>query len=145
LDQIRKKIRPKHNPTLKEHLKGRFWERPKQNGPQTDLVGDWLQSAYREEMVHHFHQLGWTVHGMDNNMQADFFGPQGDMLWNQQRMVGEFNCFTHHTVNLRDREAVAALVASVAPDAVIIQQRSPSTTWLHSDHLTTLKSMLLAC
>ena len=30
------------------------------------------------EMVRHFHGLGWQVHGVDNNMRADFFGPAGD-------------------------------------------------------------------
>ena len=29
-------------------------------------------------MVSRFHGLGWDVHGMDNNMRADFFGPAGD-------------------------------------------------------------------
>ena len=38
------------------------------------------------EMVRYFHDLGWKIHGMDNNMRADFFGPQGDTRWNQQRL-----------------------------------------------------------
>ena len=28
-------------------------------------------------MVKHFHSLGWTVRGVDNNMRAVFFGSQG--------------------------------------------------------------------
>jgi CDP-paratose 2-epimerase len=39
------------------------------------------------EMVKHFHGLGWSVHGVDNNMRADFFGPQGDTRWNQRRLI----------------------------------------------------------
>ena len=39
------------------------------------------------EMVRHFHEFGWEVHGVDNNMRAEFFGPQGDTRWNQQRLV----------------------------------------------------------
>ena len=34
------------------------------------------------EVVKHFLLLGWDVHGVDNNIRADFFGPQGDMRLN---------------------------------------------------------------
>jgi CDP-paratose 2-epimerase len=34
------------------------------------------------EVVSHFGSRGWTVYGVDNNMRADFFGPQGDIRWN---------------------------------------------------------------
>jgi CDP-paratose 2-epimerase len=30
------------------------------------------------EIVKHSHELGWHVHGVDNNMRADFSGPAGD-------------------------------------------------------------------
>jgi CDP-paratose 2-epimerase len=29
------------------------------------------------EMIKHFYNLGWIVHGLDNNMRADFIGSQG--------------------------------------------------------------------
>jgi CDP-paratose 2-epimerase len=28
-------------------------------------------------------ELGYAVHGIDNNQRAVFFGPQGDTRWNQ--------------------------------------------------------------
>ena len=34
------------------------------------------------EVVDFFCRQGWEVHGVDNNMRADFFGPQGDTRWN---------------------------------------------------------------
>jgi CDP-paratose 2-epimerase len=34
------------------------------------------------EVVAYFAANGWEVHGVDNNMRADFFGPQGDTRWN---------------------------------------------------------------
>jgi len=34
------------------------------------------------EVVSHFSAAGWYVVGVDNNMRADFFGPQGDTSWN---------------------------------------------------------------
>ncbi|GEM_PF-5630880 len=39
------------------------------------------------EVVDYFCRLGWSVHGMDNNMRADFFGPGGDTRWNQRRLI----------------------------------------------------------
>ncbi|MES2604474.1 MAG: NAD-dependent epimerase/dehydratase family protein, partial [Pseudomonadota bacterium] len=38
------------------------------------------------EVVAYFCEIGWAVHGVDNNMRADFFGPQGDTRWNQERL-----------------------------------------------------------
>ena len=78
------------------------------------------------EMVRHFHALGWNVHGIDNNMRADFFGPQGDTRWNQQRLLTECPRFEHHEQDVRDRVGVRALVEAVKPDAVLHAAAQPS-------------------
>lgn len=78
------------------------------------------------EMVRHFHELGWEVHGVDNNMRASFFGPQGDTRWNQQRLIEAFPRFKHHELDMRQRDAVRALVGELKPDAVIHTAAQPS-------------------
>lgn len=78
------------------------------------------------EMVRHFHDLGWKVHGLDNNMRADFFGPQGDTRWNQARLVAECPRFTHNEVDIRARDAVRSLVEAMRPDAIIHTAAQPS-------------------
>ena len=78
------------------------------------------------EMVRHFHDLGWKVHGLDNNMRADFFGPQGDTRWNQARLVEQCPRFTHNEVDIRARDAVRGLVESTRPDAIIHAAAQPS-------------------
>jgi CDP-paratose 2-epimerase len=78
------------------------------------------------EMVSHFHRLGWTVHGVDNNMRADFFGPQGDTRWNQKRLLDEHPGFVHHELDVRDRAGLEALMREVAPTAVIHTAAQPS-------------------
>jgi CDP-paratose 2-epimerase len=78
------------------------------------------------EMVKHFHGLGWRVHGIDNNMRADFFGPQGDTRWNQRRLLGEYAGFTHHEQDVRDRQAMLDLVAQLEPDAILHAAAQPS-------------------
>ena len=78
------------------------------------------------EMVKHFHGLGWTVHGIDNNMRADFFGPQGDTRWNQRRLITECPGFVHHELDIRDRSAVLGLVRQIAPSAILHAAAQPS-------------------
>jgi len=78
------------------------------------------------EMVKHFHGLGWGVHGVDNNMRADFFGPQGDTRWNQRRLAKEYPGFVHHELDIRDRNAVLDLVGQLRPDAILHAAAQPS-------------------
>ena len=78
------------------------------------------------EMVSHFHRLGWTVHGLDNNMRADFFGPPGDTRWNQKRLLDEHPGYVHHELDVRDRTGLEALVREVRPTAVIHTAAQPS-------------------
>jgi len=78
------------------------------------------------EMVKHFHGLGWGVHGIDNNMRGDFFGPQGDTRWNQQRLLTECGGFTHHEQDVRDRLGIMELVGQLEPDAVLHAAAQPS-------------------
>jgi CDP-paratose 2-epimerase len=78
------------------------------------------------EMVRHFHELGWYVHGVDNNMRADFFGPQGDTRWNQRRLLSQYPGFTHHELDVRNRGAILTFLADLRPDAIIHTAAQPS-------------------
>jgi CDP-paratose 2-epimerase len=78
------------------------------------------------EMVRHFHELGWNIHGVDNNMRADFFGPQGDTRWNQKRLLDELPRFHHHELDIRNREGMLDLVCRLRPHAIIHTAAQPS-------------------
>jgi CDP-paratose 2-epimerase len=78
------------------------------------------------EMVKHFHALGWQVHGLDNNMRADFFGPQGDTRWNQTRLLEKYATFTHHELDIRDRSAILKFMEQLRPNAIIHAAAQPS-------------------
>lgn len=71
-------------------------------------------------------QLGWKVHGVDNNQRAVFFGEQGDTRWNQARLAEELKGFEHHEVDIRDREDVLRLIAEVKPDVIVHTAAQPS-------------------
>lgn len=69
---------------------------------------------------------GWTVHGVDDNQRMQFFGPEGDTTWNRQRLQTQVPGFTHHDVDVRDRQRVDRLVAEVRPDLIIHCAAQPS-------------------
>ena len=69
------------------------------------------------EVVSHFAQLGWVVHGVDNNMRADFFGPAGDTRWNRERLSTIFDNFTHHEPDIRESCGASELLTSLKTDS----------------------------
>ena len=70
--------------------------------------------------------LGYTVHGVDNNQRAVFFGPQGDTRWNQSRLAAELKGFVHHELDIRDRAGVLGLVKEVRPAVIVHTAAQPS-------------------
>ena len=71
-------------------------------------------------------ELGFTVHGVDNNQRAVFFGPQGDTRWNQQRLAESLPGFVHNEVDIRDRSGVLELVKTINPDVIVHTAAQPS-------------------
>jgi CDP-paratose 2-epimerase len=71
-------------------------------------------------------ELGFSVHGVDNNQRAVFFGPQGDTRWNQQRLQKELNEYIHHEIDIRDRKGILDLLKSVKPDVIVHTAAQPS-------------------
>jgi len=78
------------------------------------------------EVVAYFSQDGWEVHGVDNNMRADFFGPGGDTRWNQRRLQDAYPAFRHHELDIRDRADVDALLETLRPGLVVHAAAQPS-------------------
>ncbi|MHA3771583.1 NAD-dependent epimerase/dehydratase family protein [Verrucomicrobiota bacterium sgz303538] len=78
------------------------------------------------EVCAYFHQLGWKIHGVDNNQRAVFFGPQGDTRWNQQRLENSLSHFKHHEIDIRDRIGARELLQNVRPDAIVHTAAQPS-------------------
>jgi CDP-paratose 2-epimerase len=83
------------------------------------LIGSEVSTYFSRE-------LGYTVHGVDNNQRAVFFGPQGDTRWNQQRLLADLPGFRHHELDIRDRAAVLALVKELKPSAIVHTAAQPS-------------------
>lgn len=78
------------------------------------------------ESVLYFERRGWLVHGIDNNMRRDFFGPDGDTTWNLNRVRAAAKNFQHHDLDIRNRQGVLDLVVTVKPDFIIHCAAQPS-------------------
>jgi CDP-paratose 2-epimerase len=78
------------------------------------------------EVVDYFCRLGWTVHGVDNNQRADFFGPSGDTRWNQRRLEELHASFRHHELDIRDRQGVDSLLETLRPSLIVHTAAQPS-------------------
>ena len=78
------------------------------------------------EVVDYFCTLGLEVHGVDNNLRASFFGPDGDTRWNQHRLQAKHPTFRHHEFDIRDREGVLRCVETVRPDLIVHAAAQPS-------------------
>jgi len=78
------------------------------------------------ECVRYFDAKGRAVHGVDNNMRMSFFGPDGDTTWNLKRTQACTQTFKHHDVDIRDRQTVLDLMASLKPTLIIHCAAQPS-------------------
>ncbi|MBK8956085.1 MAG: NAD-dependent epimerase/dehydratase family protein [Saprospiraceae bacterium] len=78
------------------------------------------------EVVRHFDSQGWMVHGIDNNMRADLFGPKGDTRWNQQQLLNQCKNFKHIELDVRDRSGMMDCLAALKPDAIVHTAAQPS-------------------
>src|SRR4029077_13365682 len=78
------------------------------------------------EAVAFFAAESAEIHGVDNNLRADFFGAPGDTSWNTKRLQQEYRNFRPRELDIRNRAAVLDLIEQVRPDAIIHTAAQPS-------------------
>ena len=78
------------------------------------------------EAVRHFDKLGHQTVGIDNNMRAVFFGPQGDTCWSRDRLLKVTDRFKHFDIDIRARDVLFELFERESFDAVIHCAAQPS-------------------
>jgi CDP-paratose 2-epimerase len=72
------------------------------------------------ELVSFFDERADAVIGVDNNMRADFFGPDGDTRWNLARLLESTRRFRHHGLDIRDRAGLDRLFRDHGPFELIL-------------------------
>src|SRR2546421_5350016 len=68
------------------------------------------------EAVRHFAELGLDVVGIDNDMRAQFFGPEASTAWNVRRLADELGSrYRHQDGGIRHRDALAGIFTRYRP------------------------------
>jgi CDP-paratose 2-epimerase len=78
------------------------------------------------EVCVYFNRLGFRVVGIDNNQRAVFFGAEGDTRWVLKRLSRDIDGYTHHSVDIRNRQAILVLVSELKPNVIIHTAAQPS-------------------
>ncbi len=78
------------------------------------------------EVCTYFSLQGHSIHGIDNNQRKEFFGPQGDTSWRLNELRDNLTDFSHHELDIRDREKVLHLIKSLTPDVIVHTAAQPS-------------------
>src|ERR1044071_8483122 len=72
------------------------------------------------EAVRHFAGLGLDVVGIDNDMRQEFFGPEASTAWNVRQLAADLGSrYSHHGIDLRDRDALAKIFANYGKDVAV--------------------------
>src|SRR4051794_3604511 len=88
------------------------------------------------EAVRHFHDLGWDVVGIDNDMRARFFGAEASTRWMRERLETDLQNYRHLSIDIRDEQAVARAIRDARPELVIHTAAQPSHDWAAREPFT---------
>jgi CDP-paratose 2-epimerase len=78
------------------------------------------------EAVRYFDRRVTEVHGIDNNMRAEFFGPEADTSWNLGLLRETCPRFRHHSLDIRNRQEMMRIIQDVQPELIIHCAAQPS-------------------
>jgi CDP-paratose 2-epimerase len=78
------------------------------------------------EVAVSFSRAGYQIAGIDNNLRAEFFGPEGDTQWSLQRLRRDIPGYRHYAVDIRDRDAILNLVKDLRPAVIVHAAAQPS-------------------
>ncbi len=91
------------------------------------------------EAALYFGQAGMDVVGVDNDMRRVFFGEEASTAWNALNLKTKLGRrYSHNGVDIRDREAILALVARYGKDVSLIIHTAaqPSHDWAAREPFT---------
>lgn len=90
------------------------------------------------EAVRFYHERGFDVVGVDNDMRAYFFGKDASTAWQRDILVKELKRYTHVNADIRDADAMKALFEKYAGSIGIVLHTAaqPSHDWAAREPLT---------
>lgn len=78
------------------------------------------------EAVRYYTSHDHHVIGIDNNMRATFFGPNGDTSWTRDELLRTTRNFRHIDIDIRDRETILELFRKERFEAIFHCAAQPS-------------------
>jgi len=83
------------------------------------------------EAARFFAARGLDIVGIDNDMRAEFFGPDASTVWSRRRLEAELTGYRHYDIDIRDQSAISDLFERYKTDiAVVIHTAAqPSHDW----------------
>ena len=90
------------------------------------------------EAVRFFHEKGFQVIGIDNDMRKYFFGADGSTVWNLAELKKECPRFVNHDVDIRDFEAISRVFSKYGKDIALVIHAAaqPSHDWAAREPFT---------
>jgi CDP-paratose 2-epimerase len=89
------------------------------------------------EAVEHFIADGFDVVGIENDMRAQFFGPESSTSHVTERLVAGHDAFRWENADIRDREAIDRIFAAAGDIQLVVHTAAqPSHDWAASDPQT---------
>jgi len=85
-----------------------------------------------------FHEKGYEVYGIDNNLRKNFFGNDGSIDWNKRQLESSLKNYTHLNIDIRDMESVNKLFCDLGGGikVVIHTAAQPSHDWAAQEPIT---------
>lgn len=87
------------------------------------------------ETVGFFAEKGFDIVGLDNNMRKTFFGKEGSILWNQERLRRKYKNYVHFSVDIRNESRINRIFKKYGSQIALIVHAAaqPSHDWAAKD------------
>src|SRR5438552_3413668 len=85
-----------------------------------------------------FHEKGFEIIGIDNDLRSYFFGAEASTSWKAAELVRGLRQYRHHSIDIRDQDAVFKIFEEAGKDIslVIHTAAQPSHDWAASEPFT---------
>jgi CDP-paratose 2-epimerase len=90
------------------------------------------------EATKFFHEMGFEVVGIDNNMREYFFGSDGSVDWNTEALKRELPNFTYFNQDIRNQDAMRRIFRAYGTSITVVIHAAaqPSHDWAAKEPLT---------
>lgn len=87
------------------------------------------------EACRFFHDKGYTIVGIDNDMRKVFFGDEASTDWQRKELEATLSRYQHHAIDIRDITSVEKIFAEYSSDIEVIIHTAaqPSHDWAARD------------